>query len=312
MNTAAEGVKVPLDEVMLSMDVVDTLRHDERIVERELNDESRRKQLIERLRTIYRGQGIEVPDHILEEGVQALEERRFVYEPPRSTLAVTLAKLYVTRWKWGMWLARGLVALAVVWFAWQALYVWPRAEREAAARTELTETLPNRLNTLYATIEAESKSPSVLDRARQLRDSGLAAASATQAEPARTAVADMNALLDELRLTYQIRIVSRQGELSGLWRIPRVNPGSRNYYLIVEAVDSNGSIIERPVVNEETGKREMVKMWAVRVPKSVFDNIQADKLDDGIIQNSVIGVKNRGETEPRWQVDTLGGAITKW
>ena len=32
------GVKVPLDDVMIAMDVVDTLRHDERLVERELND----------------------------------------------------------------------------------------------------------------------------------------------------------------------------------------------------------------------------------------------------------------------------------
>ena len=40
----------PLDDVMLAMDVVDTLRHDQLIVERELNEEERRAKLIERLR----------------------------------------------------------------------------------------------------------------------------------------------------------------------------------------------------------------------------------------------------------------------
>src|SRR4029453_14516698 len=46
----------PPDGLVLAMDVVDTLRHRERLVERELNEE----QLIERLRSLYKGQGIEV------------------------------------------------------------------------------------------------------------------------------------------------------------------------------------------------------------------------------------------------------------
>ena len=57
----------PLDDVMIAMDIVDVLRHDERLVERELNDDKRRAKLIERLHNLYKGQGIEVPDEILEE-----------------------------------------------------------------------------------------------------------------------------------------------------------------------------------------------------------------------------------------------------
>ena len=80
MDASQAKAARPLDDVMIAMDVVDTLRHDRRILERELNDERRRAELIERLRNLYKGQGIEVPDSILEEGVRALEERRFVYE----------------------------------------------------------------------------------------------------------------------------------------------------------------------------------------------------------------------------------------
>ena len=54
-----------LDEVMLAMDVVDTLRHQENLVSRELSEQDRDAQLLQRLREIYRGQGIEVPDRIL-------------------------------------------------------------------------------------------------------------------------------------------------------------------------------------------------------------------------------------------------------
>lgn len=312
MAGSAETVQPPLDDVMLSMDVVDTLRQDARIVERELNDETRRAELINRLREIYRGQGIEVPDHILEQGVKALEERRFVYEPPKPSPMVWLATAYVTRWEWGKWLGGGLAVFLAIWLGWQAVYVWPQARKAEQTRIELSVTLPERLNTAYETVDAETNDKDVLARAAQLRDAGLAAAKAGQLEPGRKAAQDLSALLDELRLAFQVKIVSRSGELSGLWRIPRVNPDSRNYYLVVEALDKNGKALERDILNEETGKRETVTKWAVRVPKSVFDRVQADKLDDGIIQNAVIGEKRRGEVEIDWRVDTRGGALTQW
>ena len=44
------------------MDVVDTLRHADRLVERELEGDARRAALKQRLREIYAGQGIAVPD----------------------------------------------------------------------------------------------------------------------------------------------------------------------------------------------------------------------------------------------------------
>jgi hypothetical protein len=56
----------------------------------------------------------------------------------------------------------------------------------------------------------------------------------------------------------------------------------------------------------------MVTKWAVRVPKSVFDAVQADKLDDGIIQNAVLGTKVRGQTETTWRREVSGGALTRW
>jgi hypothetical protein len=312
MAEAAQSVRVPLDDVMLSMDVVDTLRQNEQIVERELDDETRREQLIARLREIYRGQGIEVPDRILEEGVRALAERRFVYDPPKSSLPVILARLYVKRLYWARLLGGAVLALFLVWFSWNALIVWPRAEREAAARVELGETLPRQINAAFAAVEAEAKTPIALENAKTFRDNGLEAARQGNAEAARSAIAELNALLGDLRLSFDVRIVSRPGELSGLWRIPRLNPNTRNYYLIVEAVDRTGNVLKRPVVNEETAKREDVDIWAVRVSKAAFDEIQADKLDDGIIQKAVVGAKNRGELDIRWRIDTLGGALTRW
>ena len=74
----AAARKQPLDEVMLAMDVVDTIRHRQLIVERELDAAGRRERLIERLREIYTAQGIEVTDAALAAGVDALEQQQLL------------------------------------------------------------------------------------------------------------------------------------------------------------------------------------------------------------------------------------------
>jgi hypothetical protein len=81
---------------------------------------------------------------------------------------------------------------------------------------------------------------------------------------------------------------------------------------VVEAIDATGKAVPRDILNEETGQRETVTKWAVRVPKSVFDEVQADKLDDGIIQKAVLGSKQRGDLEPSWRREVSGGALTRW
>ncbi len=65
MADTATGDRGSLDDVMLAMDVVDTLRHNERLVERELSTEDREQALLKRLREIYTAQGIEVSYAVL-------------------------------------------------------------------------------------------------------------------------------------------------------------------------------------------------------------------------------------------------------
>src|SRR3712207_4543989 len=108
-----------LDEVKLAMDVVDTLRHQENLVSRQLGEEDRDAQLLQRLREIYRGQGIEVPDRILQEGVQALKEQRFVYAPPNPSFARTVARAWVNRARIGRLLLSLLVLLGLGWGAYR-------------------------------------------------------------------------------------------------------------------------------------------------------------------------------------------------
>lgn len=312
MDSAQTKSTAPLSDLMIAMDVVDTLRHDKRIVERELNDEKRRTELIARLRELYKSQGIEVPDSILEEGVKALEDKRFVYDPPENTLEVRLARLYVTREKWGRWVLIASLGVLLALSSWYLLYERPRALEQAAIERELELDLPKQIDALMAQITRESKSQAVTDKARQIAESAKSAASGGQIGPARDGAQGLAAMLDEIRQEFEIRIVNRPGDVTGLWRVPKINPNQRNYYLVVEAVDSSGHVIKRQILNEETGQRDTVAKWAMRVPKSVFDEIQADKLDDGIIQKAVVGHKLRGEQVPSWLLEVSGGSLTNW
>ena len=74
--------------------------------------------LIDRLREIYRSQGMEVTDEALLAGVEALREERFSYRPPRKSLAVRLAyirsarKVGAARWNRSGWRAADLAGYA--------------------------------------------------------------------------------------------------------------------------------------------------------------------------------------------------------
>ncbi len=311
VTPSSNAAYAPLDDVMIAMDVVDTLRGDAYIVERELNADERKAKLIERLRDIYRSQGIEVPDRILEEGVSALEEDRFVYKPPADTFETRLARLYVTRFGWGRYVIGATVGLLALFIAWYAFYEGPRQSGIAARQIELTQTIPERIKHLQTQISAEMTSGTASDVEATVRR-GLAAASAGNLTEARAARGELETLLTNLRSAYEVRIVSRRGEVSGLWRVPKTNRQGRNYYLVVEAVGPDGKILPQTILNEENGQREKVQKWAVRVPADVLERVRADKQADGIIDQPVVAVKARGRIEPDWRIQRAGGEITQW
>jgi hypothetical protein len=298
---------------MLAMDVVDTLRHREDLVTRELGVADREAQLLSRLRDIYHQQGIEVSDHILREGVAALNESRFIYTPPKPGLGLALAKFYVSRKTWAPWFAGVALVLALGIGGYFLGYLPYKAAEAEAARVELTETLPSEMDTLVQTIARESKVAKAVTEAEGLRDRGKIAASEGNRAAATDAIAALETLLDKLRLDYSIHIVNREGEKSGFWTFPDINADATNYYLVVEALDSmTGRPLTLDVRNEENGQIEKVSAWGLRVPEDTYRAVEVDKRDNGIIENDVIGVKQSGFLDPDYVVNVLGGTVTRW
>ena len=463
---------------MLAMDVVDTLRHHRSIVDAELNEEAREQALIDRVKAIYEAQGIDVPDEVIQKGVEALKQDRFVYKPPRRTLAVRLAEVYVRRGYWtkvvlgiagvlaAIWgsiafanhrrdqalvhaftnrvqdhtrasdavsrrldaVARELDALDPAgeapviadiasttrtrlaqarqrWDTWKAnrkplpAALYPDQRRELdkrladdrvftqelgddvagleasvraigvlrslgtdvgtamsmlsgvtiseseQARVEavrrLAETaidagdpaqakarvaeLTNLVRSLRSAEQAKRSAaatlqmlavkmdalpelaPDVQDEVfglRQSIESNIAAGRTEEAQRQLRQLAHVVGVLDQ---AYELRIVSRPGESTGITRAD--GSRGRNHYIQVEAVGPDGRVLELDFKNEEDQVIVKAKRIAIRVPNKVYEQVRADKSDNGIVDNSLFGVKRRGQRTPTYHFETAGGWI---
>ena len=311
-TAVAPGKPQTLDDVMIAMDVVDTLRHREDLVRRELNEEGREAELIARLREIYRNQGIEVPDHVLADGVKALKESRFVYTPAPKGWKRTLLTLWAKRDSHGKVAGIALALLVGGWAAHHVLVTRPAEQAAEQARIEITETLPKALRQAYADAIGVAADEAVKQKANALLADGERAIRSGDRAAMSQVSAELAALRDDVAHEYTLTIVSRPGESSGVWRRPPGNSQARNHYLIVEPIAPDGRKLSIRVRNEETGATEIVSKFGVRVSQQVYDAAVQDKRDDGIIQRNRFGVKRRGTLAVDYQMPFEGGFITKW
>lgn len=293
-----------LDDVMLAMDVVDTLRHRERIVDEELDETGRRDLMVSRLKEIYSAQGIEVPDRILRDGVSALAEQRFTYKPPPETFQVRLARLYVSRRRWLPPAASLAACVAALIVGWQVFWAIPQANEWRGMLPEIARLLAEGQN-----LAVEPETDRVL---ADIAAEGQRAVANDDRGAARAQLALLREMNNRLAEEYDIRIVSRPGENTGFWRASAERPDARNYYIVVEPVAAGGRILKVPILSTETQKTSVVSKWAQRVSKDTFDRLFEEKTSTGLITDDVLGRKALGELKPRFAAPTPGGAIVDW
>jgi len=308
---APEAPPAKLDDLMLAMDVVDTLRHEDSLAEKELGQDMRDEALKKRLREIYESQGLTVTDRILDEGIKALKESRFAYTPPAPSFGTTMAKIWIRRRFFGPLFAI-LLGVLVVFIGWEVYSAGEASRAAEQIQVEIAETLPKALATAEEAARAAATDPDAIARIDGLVAAGETAQTAGDATAMREAIASLDALRAELVLTYQLRIMSRPGEDTGVFRIPDVNEGARNYYIIVEPVTEAGEVLSLPVVNQEDGKTYTVSKWGVRVPEATYNAVRDDKTDDGIVEDNILGEKRRGTQKVTYLMPVEPGAITEW
>ena len=352
--------KIELDDLMLAMDVVDTLRHRRSLAERELSADTYDQALIEKVRKIYADQGLAVSEEVIAAGVAAMREDRFTYKPPGGGFQVMLARLYVSRGRWAKWGGAALALVLGLWLVFQFVFVMP-ANRERArlagqldaawqnfeavghdpalvkigsrlnqqarqdlkagkseaaaavvAQLETLAVLPQQLEAWYAGAVGEAREKAAAIKAENLyRDAGAALRGGDVTAAGKHA-RNLQTLLEGLKQEYTLQIVSRPDTRSGVWRHPDDNSSARNYYIIVEAVTSDGHKLALPITSEEDGRTRETDIWGVRVDAGVFDQIRRDKMDNGILDRNRFGVKKRGYLTPDYLYPTTGKAITQW
>lgn len=308
----AEAKPHKLDDLMIAMDVVDTVRHREDLVRREINDTGREAELIERLREIYRQQGIPVTDQVLEAGVKALKESRFTYTPKPPSWQRSAFELWAQRKRYAAFVAVALLALLSTCGYQYFAVTRPAQLAEETARIEITETLPKSIRQAHAEIARIATDASAKPRADQLLADGERAVRAKDRAAMSRIGTDLKRLQDEVAAEYTLTIVSRPGETTGVWRRPPRGSTTRNYYIVVEPIAADGRKLKIAVLNEETGETDIVDKFGVRVPQATFDTVAADKRDDGIVQRNRYGVKRRGTLTTEYVMPFDGGTITKW
>ncbi len=306
MTTAVDARtdKAPLEDLMVAMDVVDTLRHRDLIIDRELDSDGRRRRLLDRLREIYRAQGIEVTDEALQAGVDALEQDRFSYTSTAGGFSAKLARLYVSRDRWLKPIVGVLALGLIIWVAWYFTVGLPQAR--------INELLPTKIEASHSRIDAISASDAATERANTLLGQAKRALGQENYQDAENLHVQLQSLLRDLETSYDIRIVSRPNEVSGVWRVPDLNPDARNYYLIVEAISSAGNVVPVNIRNEEDGRTRQRSKWGLRVSEETFEAVAADKRDDGIIQGDIVGGKQVGKLDPEYRIPTTGATIADW
>jgi len=314
MNSAALADPKPqsLDDIMLAMDVVDTLRHRELVLSKELGGDERKSALIARLKEIYAAQGIEVPDAILADGVQALEEKRFVYDPPTDSFQIRLARAYINRGRWAPPLLLVAGAALFLTAAYEFGFERPREAQAERTRIELAVTLPKAIKAARDEALALAADDAARARIDIVYRDGLAAAKAGDPGAARQSAEELSLLGRDLAADLVIRVVSGPNSTSGVARDNASRPGVENFYLIVEAVDAGGRRHAIEIESQEERRAARVDSWGVQVPEAEFFKVAADKQDDLIVQDDAVGRKPKGTLAPHYDIPVAGGAILEW
>ena len=279
-----------LAEMMRIMDVATALRREREKAEDELDFDETRKRLRKRLLNAAAATGEKVTPEEVEVAIDRYFDELYTYEEPRRGLKMLLARLYVRRKA----VLGGLAALLlIVSFAWVATVVFNRTfSNEAKLARELpkiTQEIERRRDRARA-LAKEPEAREEIDRLWKQADAAREHDDLDGLRTARDRLAELEATLDA---AYTVTVVHGPNRMSGIDRYHE-DSRSRHAYVIVEALDSSGKALRQSIRNVEENKAKTVERWGERVPDAVWERLKRDKMEDGILDETVFAVKRRG------------------
>ena len=341
---SVDGQKSPpqitLDKMLRVMDVATELRKQRETVEKEFAVEETKAMLRERLLAATSITGERVSEAEVDTAITQYFDTLYTYREPPASFNKTLAHLYVRRGQLSVSLVVVLALAGIVAYMLhssaetftKAVRSSRQAVQQSASPAELSRRLQDSANERAAELEKSVRDMS--DRIRAIaRDAAISpeierllgeldvAKQQLDVKSLDELGQRMTMLFNQLNETYEVHIVSGANDNSGIDRYFTDADGRRlsGYYVIVEARDASGHVLARPIRNSETDQFKQVTRWAERVPQEVYDRIKADKKADGLLNETLFGVKQRGFQSE--EVKLVGsdnqplsrlGQITEW
>lgn len=332
--------QLSLNEMLRVMDVATELRKQRETVEKEFAVDETKQMLRERLLAATNITGERVSEIEVDTAITQYFNTLYTYREPLASLNLRLAQAYVRRGQIGVTL---VLMLALAGAGWYMLHTsaglfsrTSRSSRQAVQQAVSSRDLSARMqaNARARAAELSTAANDMLDRVRAVaRDASVTQELerlAGELDVARKqfdvkSLAElgqrMTGLLGQLNEAYEVHIVSGPSDKSGIDRYFEDEQGQRlsGYYVIVAARDADGQPVTRSIRNAETGQFEQVPRWAERVPQEVYDRIKSDKQADGVLDETLFAVKQRGFQRdeiklvgPAGQPLSRLGQITKW
>ena len=203
---------------------------------------------------------------------------------------------------------------------------------EAELRTVISDIkqftgLPSEAEKAYAAIKTIAKEPIAIQKAEKFHSEAQVYIKQADVPRLSETVQGMKQLSDILNQEYSLRVVSKPGVKSGIDRY--YNGRFSGWYLVVEAVDTHGNIVPVNIVNSENGAVSRTTMWGERVSgndpnlvekiqggykdNSLLVSVIMDKMDNGVVDNNLVGEKARGYLNYQLNSrDFEGKQITAW
>lgn len=325
-----------LPELLRIMDVATALRREREVAAAHLDLDAVKASLRQRLRATADAMGDAVSDAEIEVAIDRYFATQHEFKEPPPGLQTTLAHLYVRRRGLAWASAAVFAVLLGMWalFVWpsgplssasrqaraereiqrlrsereaaeqaaaarRAAEAKAAAERAAAAEAKAAEALAlawRNAQRDHTAILALAQEPDARTQADGLHRETEAAHTQADLAGTRAGAAKLAELRSALEVEFELRIVSREGQRSGIDAYYTDASGTRvsGYYVIVEAVTKDGSVLTRSVRDAEDGRVRQVRKWGEQVPKAVYDRIANDKRADGVVDENVFGRKRRG------------------
>lgn len=88
--------------------------------------------------------------------------------------------------------------------------------------------------------------------------------------------------------------------------------GGKAWYVVVQPLNEAQEPVKLNIKSAETGDQRMTDIFAVRVSKDRYDKLKSDKLDDGIINDDLVGVKPVGLLDFSFETGYEAEYILEW